>query len=170
MTDSSAPEEERPTSIRRVVVIVLIIAVVSGIGVFLFTSRVSPPVATITIFGLGSPSATDVALSPGAKVSFAVHADDGRTNGTPDDALLLRIELLDGKKVTLVKECVGVNRSHLRSRRDQRATKVSATYLRNDCDLTVPASGADLVQATARWENGGRGLQVNGLSILVFVE
>lgn len=150
---------------------IVVVVVLGGIGAFVFLSQAPRTAGTVTIFGLGVPSASEVALPRGAKVRFSVHADDGNAYSGVDDTLLLRIELLDGEKVVLVKECVGISERDMKwlRRRDKKG-RTSVTFGRNDCDLTVPASGADSVQVTARWETGDAAWMIKGLSIRVRVK
>jgi hypothetical protein len=79
--------------------------------------------------------------------------------------LLLRIELRKGKEVTFVKECIGIGGSQT-----DPGGMTETTFFGDDCDLSVPEPGADLIEITPRWKNGGKDVEVTGLMFRVFVE
>jgi hypothetical protein len=168
MAEQEQPPQTQPTNVKRLLVILVVAVALAGGGALVLPHLIDKPAAQIYSSGYGLPAAAELALTPGAKLDFqlfAEHADFPSRSQDKRVSLLLRIELRKGKEVTLVKECIGIGGSQTDPR-----TLTETTFFGDDCDLTVPEPGADLIEITPRWKHGGEGVKVTGLVFRVFVD
>ncbi len=123
-----------------------------------------PADVTLKVPTLGQPAKTAMPLAAGARLTFAVYAEEA-TIRSPHDALLLHIELLKGDTLAVATKCVGIDGGP-----DKASQPEGVTFGPAGCPLTVPDSGVDAIQVTANWKGGGEGISLTGVAIKVFVD
>ncbi len=168
MPEPEQPPETQPIRIRLILMFLAGAGALVGLGALGLSLLFPEPSAEIYSAGYGLPAATELAMAPGAKLDFQVfaeHADFPSRSLDQRPSLLLHIELRKGKEVTFEKDCVGIGGSQTDPR-----TLTETTFFGDECDLTVPEPGADLIEITPRWKNGGKDVKVTGLVFRVFVD
>jgi len=159
-------EQTQPISLTRILLLTLGATVVLGGALALFLLGNPPATARVALRSFDGPSTAEVQLPPGAEVGFSAYADDASFVHARDEALDLRIELLNGDSVVLDKSCCAIGGAHVKTGGSQKGI----TFWSDECDLKTPASGANKIRITPKWRQGGAGVKVRGLAILVFVD
>ena len=150
----------------------LVLIAAAGIGVaavLILAGAGDPfrtPTATVAIPTIGQPAKTDLALAAGARLSFALYAQEASFRSGSKDDLWLHVEVLAGDKVVAEDRCVGISGKHAKA-----GSSVGTTFWGGDgCELAVPEPGADGIRITTSWKSDGRGMSLHGVAVKVFAE
>lgn len=144
----------------RIGVTLFVLLVLGFSATMLFTSPAfKPSLATVSIAALDRPAEQPVALAANARVGFGMRLSAFTYAGP--DYVVIRVELLRAGAVVAQMRCRAFDFE------GSAGGGTAVTSYNSDCQMTVPAGGADRIRAVASQEGAGS-LSMTGITLPVY--
>jgi hypothetical protein len=154
-------DEGTPLSPGAQVGIAVFVLIVLGFSAAMLLSSPAfkPSLATVSIAALDRPAEQPVALAANARVGFGLRL--GAYSYAGPDYVVIRVELLRAGAVVAQMRCRAFDFE------GSAGGGTAVTSYNSDCQMTVPAGGADRVRAVASQEGAGA-LTVSDVTLPVY--